>query len=707
MGSKGIYCITKGNPKQIIPLPNRLHHCQADYIIAKQIVPLPNRLHHCQADYTIAKQMVPLPNRLHHCQADRTITKQITPLPNRLHHCQADYIFAKQIIPLPNRLHHCQADYIIAKQIVPLPNGLYHCQADYIIAKQIVPLPNGLYHCQADYIIAKQIVPLPNGLYHCQADYIIAKQIVPLPNGLHHCQADRTIAKQIIPLPSRLYHCQRIGSFQSRMCHYRTDLQSMYPMVALTSESWDKARRLQDKMTANLVMAQDRLGVLEKQLRTMSINTEGATTLQTNAEPLPSPKLGHTNIRARTPSAPSNKSTEHSSSTPSTDRSRIDRSQSTVSNKVPRMKHEPMAIHKSNTLPRMGKYSSNTDSNTTGAAKPNVSSKTNTWRPGYVRQNSPGGRNSPTRRKVRDLTSLKLKGVDKKLAETILNEIVDASAPVTFKDIAGQDAAKQALQEIVILPALRPELFTGLRAPARGLLLFGPPGNGKTMLAKAVAHESRATFFSISASSLTSKWVGEGEKLVRAMFAVAKELQPAIVFMDEVDSILCERKEGENDASRRLKTEFLVQFDGVASCAEDRILIMGATNRPQELDDAVLRRFAKRVYVTMPELATRKQLLKHLLAKHENPLTERELNHLAQLTDGYSGSDLNALAKDAALGPIRDLSVSQVKHVEADKVREITLTDFLNSLRKIRPSVPQETLAKYLTWNSHYGDMTV
>ncbi|KAL3872851.1 hypothetical protein ACJMK2_036038 [Sinanodonta woodiana] len=492
---------------------------------------------------------------------------------------------------------------------------------------------------------------------------------------------------------------------------YRKGIVELEKGIALEirgqGESWDRARRLQDKMMANLVMAQDRLGVLEKQLRTMSINTEGATTSQTNADPLPSPKMGPTHIRARTPSAPSNKSTDHSPSTPSTDRSRIDRSQSTVSNKVPRMKHEPMAIHKSNTLPRMGKYSSNNDSHTTGATKPNVSPRTNTFRPGYVRQNSPGGRNSPTRRKVRDLTSLKLKGVDKKLAETILNEIVDASAPVTFKDIAGQDAAKQALQEIVILPALRPELFTGLRAPARGLLLFGPPGNGKTMLAKAVAHESKATFFSISASSLTSKWVGEGEKLVRAMFAVARELQPAIVFMDEVDSILCERKEGENDASRRLKTEFLVQFDGVASCAEDRILIMGATNRPQELDDAVLRRFAKRVYVTMPELATRKQLLKHLLAKHENPITDREMNHLAQLTDGYSGSDLNALAKDAALGPIRDLSVSQVKHMEADKVREITLTDFLNSLRKIRPSVPQETLAKYLAWNSHYGDMTV
>ncbi|XP_072247367.1 spastin isoform X2 [Leuresthes tenuis] len=298
------------------------------------------------------------------------------------------------------------------------------------------------------------------------------------------------------------------------------------------------------------------------------------------------------------------------------------------------------------------------------------------------------------------------KNVDSKLATLILNEIVDRGAAVSFEDIAGQDLAKQALQEIVILPALRPELFTGLRAPARGLLLFGPPGNGKTMLAKAVAAESNATFFNISAASLTSKWVGEGEKLVRALFAVARELQPSVIFIDEVDSLLCERREGEHDASRRLKTEFLIEFDGVNSGGDDRVLVMGATNRPQELDEAVLRRFAKRVYVALPDEKSRFMLLNNLLGKHGNPLSTNELSYLAKVTEGYSGSDLTSLAKDAALGPIRELGADQVRNMSANEMRNIKKKDFEDSLKRIKPTVSLTTLNMYAKWNKDFGDTT-
>uniref|UniRef100_A0A3Q0SLC3 Fidgetin-like protein 1 n=1 Tax=Amphilophus citrinellus TaxID=61819 RepID=A0A3Q0SLC3_AMPCI len=313
---------------------------------------------------------------------------------------------------------------------------------------------------------------------------------------------------------------------------------------------------------------------------------------------------------------------------------------------------------------------------------------------------------SPPSTPVKKRDTKNLKNVDGKLASLILNEIVSSGSSVRFEDVAGQDLAKQALQEIVILPALRPELFTGLRAPARGLLLFGPPGNGKTMLAKAVAAESNATFFNISAASLTSKYVGEGEKLVRALFSVARELQPSIVFIDEVDSLLCERREGEHDASRRLKTEFLIEFDGVQSGSEDRVLVMGATNRPQELDEAVLRRFAKRVYVALPSEETRFKLLKNLLRKHGDPLTHRELSRLARMTEGYSGSDLTSLAKDASLGPIRELRPEQVRNVDVSEVRSICFRDFADSLKKIKRSVSAQTLELYVRWNRDYGDTT-
>ncbi|XP_041766421.1 spastin isoform X3 [Anopheles merus] len=303
---------------------------------------------------------------------------------------------------------------------------------------------------------------------------------------------------------------------------------------------------------------------------------------------------------------------------------------------------------------------------------------------------------------------ISVKGVEPKLVQIIMDEIVEGGAKVQWQDIAGQEVAKQALQEMVILPSVRPELFTGLRTPAKGLLLFGPPGNGKTLLARAVATECSATFFSISAATLTSKYVGDGEKLVRALFAVARELQPSIIFIDEVDSVLSERSSNEHEATRRLKTEFLVQFDGLPANSEaDRIVVMAATNRPQELDEAALRRFPKRVYVTLPDRDTRELLLRRLLQKQGSPLSDTDLAHLAQLTEGYSGSDLTALARDAALEPIRELNVEEVKNMDPTKLRSIRESDFHNSLKRIRRSVAPQSLAAYEKWLQDFGDVTL
>uniref|UniRef100_A0A9J8CA99 Spastin n=1 Tax=Cyprinus carpio carpio TaxID=630221 RepID=A0A9J8CA99_CYPCA len=429
--------------------------------------------------------------------------------------------------------------------------------------------------------------------------------------------------------------------------------------VTGAGEKADRARKLQKKMTSNLQMAQDRLELLD--------SDQGGSTVMFLC------MYEHMFVVAGS-GAVSKKKDTLTITNPSHVRPK----------NTP--KSAPAALRR---IPSTGQG---------GRTGPQSNLKV----PGNRQNTGNTATASPQRKK--DMKNFR--NVDSKLANLILNEIVDSGVAVQFDDIAGQELAKQALQEIVILPALRPELFTGLRAPARGLLLFGPPGNGKTMLAKAVAMESNATFFNISASSLTSKYVGEGEKLVRALFAVARELQPSIIFIDEIDSLLCERREGEHDASRRLKTEFLIEFDGVQSGGDERVLVMGATNRPQELDEAVLRRFAKRIYVALPTEETRLKLLKNLLSKHRNTLSQKELSQLARMTEGYSGSDLTSLAKDAALGPIRELRPDQVRNMPADKMRDISFSDFEDSLKRIKRSVSPQTLDQYVRWNKQYGDTT-
>merc|ERR1719394_162221 len=193
------------------------------------------------------------------------------------------------------------------------------------------------------------------------------------------------------------------------------------------------------------------------------------------------------------------------------------------------------------------------------------------------------------------------KNIDSKMVEMVKNEIMDQGQRVEWDDIAGLEFAKKTVKEIVVLPLKRPDLFFGLRGPPKGLLLFGPPGTGKTLIGKCIASRSGSTFFSISASSLTSKWVGEGEKMVRALFAVAKVHQPSVVFIDEIDSLLTSRSEGEHESSRKIKTEFLVQLDGANTVGEERVLVVGATNRPQELDEAARRRLVDCIYPCLRE----------------------------------------------------------------------------------------------------------
>ena len=243
------------------------------------------------------------------------------------------------------------------------------------------------------------------------------------------------------------------------------------------------------------------------------------------------------------------------------------------------------------------------------------------------------------------------KGVDENAAKQIFNEIVVHGDEVHWADVAGLDPAKKALKEAVVYPFLRPDLFMGLREPARGMLLFGPPGTGKTMLARAVATESRSTFFAISASSLTSKWLGESEKLVRALFALARALAPSIIFVDEIDSLLSSRGgSGEHESTRRIKTEFLIQWSDLQRAAAgkeqtekekkegdaSRVLVLAATNLPWAIDEAARRRFVRRQYIPLPEGHVRGEQLRTLLSHQKHSLSEQDIQVLVALTEGMS-----------------------------------------------------------------------
>lgn len=241
------------------------------------------------------------------------------------------------------------------------------------------------------------------------------------------------------------------------------------------------------------------------------------------------------------------------------------------------------------------------------------------------------------------------KGVDEGAAKQIFNEIVVQGDEVHWADVAGLEVAKKALKEAVVYPFLRPDLFMGLREPARGMLLFGPPGTGKTMLARAVATESRSTFFAISASSLTSKWLGESEKLVRALFSLAKAFAPSIIFVDEIDSLLSSRGgSSEHESTRRIKTEFLIQWSDLQRAAAgskqtdkdkaegdaSRVLVLAATNMPWAIDEAARRRFVRRQYIPLPEAPVRGEQLKTLLGHQKHNLSKKDIQVLVELTDG-------------------------------------------------------------------------
>ena len=269
--------------------------------------------------------------------------------------------------------------------------------------------------------------------------------------------------------------------------------------------------------------------------------------------------------------------------------------------------------------------------------------------------------------------------------------------PSTFPEveIAGLEDVRQSLEESAVLPLLRPDLFTGLRRP-QNVLLYGPPGTGKTLLVKSVARHS--SLLVCSASSLTSKWMGEAEKMVRAVFQVARQRAPSIIFVDELDALLSTRSSSnEHESSRRLKTEFMVQMDGIRGAA-DNVLVLGCTNCPWDIDAAVLRRFPRRIYVPLPDRAARVALLENLFRKAgQHKLGPRDLQRLADQMDGLSCSDIQAIASEASYAPLRSLGSFEAV-CRAKELRPITRADVEQVLRTSTKSVSAEHVRKFVEW---------
>ncbi|RZB95907.1 katanin p60 ATPase-containing subunit A-like 2 [Glycine soja] len=294
------------------------------------------------------------------------------------------------------------------------------------------------------------------------------------------------------------------------------------------------------------------------------------------------------------------------------------------------------------------------------------------------------------------------------LAESLSRDIIRGSPDVKWESIKGLENAKRLLKEAVVMPIKYPKYFTGLLSPWKGILLFGPPGTGKTMLAKAVATECNTTFFNISASSVVSKWRGDSEKLVKVLFELARYHAPSTIFLDEIDAIISQRGEArsEHEASRRLKTELLIQMDGLTK-TDELVFVLAATNLPWELDAAMLRRLEKRILVPLPEPVARRAMFEELLPQQPG---EESIPYdiLEDKTEGYSGSDIRLLCKETAMQPLRRL-MSQleqnqdvVPEEELPKVGPIRSEDIETALRNTRPSAHLHA-HKYDKFNADYG----
>ncbi|TRZ01503.1 hypothetical protein DNTS_030365 [Danionella cerebrum] len=284
----------------------------------------------------------------------------------------------------------------------------------------------------------------------------------------------------------------------------------------------------------------------------------------------------------------------------------------------------------------------------------------------------------------------------------IATHLVDPRAiKVTWRDVAGLDEIVSELQDTVILPFQKCYLFSAskLLQPPKGVLLYGPPGCGKTLIAKATAKASGCRFINLQASTLTDKWYGESQKLTAAVFSLAVKIQPCIIFIDEIDSFLRNRSSMDHEATAMMKAQFMSLWDGLETGANSQVMVMGATNRPQDVDAAILRRMPTAFHVGLPNTAQREEILR-LILSGENLSNAINLKEIASQTEGYSGSDLKELCRDAAMYRVRDyVRKQQMKQItqqfqldpeeeqlDSMQLRPVTQLDLLFGLEKMNES---------------------
>ena len=318
-------------------------------------------------------------------------------------------------------------------------------------------------------------------------------------------------------------------------------------------------------------------------------------------------------------------------------------------------------------------------------------------------------------------------GPDGELIEMVEREVMEKNPNVKFEDIAELEGAKNTLKEAVLLPLLMPDFFRGIRRPWKGVLLYGPPGTGKTLLAKALATQGKTTFFNVSPTTFASKWKGESEKLVRILFEMARFYAPSTIFIDEVDSIGQKRGDGDNEASRKVMAEMLVQMDGVSGKLDQEdisieelkkniVMVMGATNLPWDLDDALRRRFEKRVYIPLPNSVGRREMF-NINMKGIQVEESIDMDKLVQLTDGYSGADIANVCREASLMQMRRklmktggklnftaIKLNPSKTLIDELDAPVTQNDFELAIKNISKSVSQNDIKKYEQFTEEYSN---